>query len=451
MRKTLQEGSAVNISRRSLIGTTAAGLLAGRTARAADMPYGLRPGKPFDGTTVNIILPNAGQYRAQAKRHPAFTALTGIKPNFIHAPYSSLLDKITTEGVSGGSSYDIVTYQDSWGAALLPYMDPVDALVARDGFDMGSYPAVYKQSGIYEGKLYGLPLRAHPQMLFYRKDLLEQAGQQPPKSFAEFVTVARAVQDKTGVPGIAMDYSKGNNGQNLFLWLNFLWGAGGDVLADRKARFNDEAGLRGTALYTDLLLKEKVVNTGSVGFNESDMANSMAQGTSAMIMRWWWAYPLLTGARSTLKAEQVGFTTVPSMDAAHPASVTTSMPFSLSKQSKNKEAAWEYMKWMCNPDLEVEIVEDKSDPDTNEIMVVHTSSFENPQLNTLTHGLHREGLAALAAARPMPQIREWPQVASFLETAISEIVSGGKSVKVAMDDAATQVDRALRRSGGRPG
>ena len=197
------------------------------------------------------------------------------------------------------------------------------------------------------------------------------------------------------------------------------------------------------------MAKEKVANPSSVQFNESDMVNSMAQGTSAMIMQWWWAYPVLTSGRSTLKPEQVGFTTMPSMDLAHPASVTTGMPFSLSKASKNKDAAWEYMKWMCNPDLELDIATDKSDPDINEIMVTHTANFQNAKLNEINNGLHRAGLACLAAARPMPQIREWPQVAAVLEVAISDICSGGKPVKVAMDDAATQVDRVMRRSGSR--
>lgn len=102
---------------------------------------------------------------------------------------------------------------------------------------------------------------------------------------------------------------------------------------------------------------------------------------------------------------------------------------------------------MCNPDLEVAIALDKSDPDTNEIMVTHISSFNNPKLNELTHGLYRQGLVCLQAARDMPKIREWPQVASVLEVAISDIVTGGKPVKQAMDDAAAQVDRVMRRSG----
>lgn len=448
-----KDSQPMTISRRAILaGAAATGTLglSTRNGHAAETPYGLKPGKPYAGTQVNIILPNAGQYRAQAKRLPQFTDLTGIKANFIYVPYATMLDKITTDAVSGGSAYDVITYQDSWGPSLVPYMDPIEDRIARDGFDMGRYPAVYKQAGTYGGMLYGVPLRAHPQLLFYRKDLLAQAGQVPPKTFAELVTVARAVQDKTGVPGIAMDYVKGAGGQNLFLWLNYLWGAGSDIFAaDGRARFNDAAGIMATEMYTGLLLKEKVANPSSVQFNESDMVNSMAQGTSAMIMQWWWAYPVLTSGRSTLKPEQVGFTTMPSMDLAHPASVTTGMPFSLSKASKNKDAAWEYMKWMCNPDLELDIATDKSDPDTNEIMVTHAANFQNAKLNEINNGLHRAGLACLAAARPMPQIREWPQVAAVLEVAISDICSGGKPVKVAMDDAATQVDRVMRRSGSR--
>ena len=445
----------MTISRRRLISTAAAGAgLANldRAAWAQGVPFGLKPGKPYAGTTVNIVLPNAGQYRAQAKRLAQFTELTGIKPNFVYVPYGQLLDKITTEAVSGGSSYDVITYQDTWGASLVPYMDPVDDRVRADGFDMTRYPEAYQKSGVFDGKLYGLPLRAHPQMLFYRKDLFTQAGVEPPKTLADMVTVAKAVQDKTGVPGVSMNYGKGNGGQNLFLWMNYLWGNGSDIFDGAgKARFNDAAGVEATRMYMAPLLEAKVANPGSVQFNEGDMVNSMAQGNAGMIMVWWWAYPVLVSGRSTLKPEQVGFVPVPGLKAGTNANTTTGMPFSLSKLSKNKDAAWEYMKWMTNPALEVEIVADKSDTDTNEIMVVHKSSFADERLNALTNGLHREGLRSLEGARSMPQIREWPQVAAVLEAAISDIASSGRPIKPAMDEAATQVDRARRRAGGRAG
>ena len=60
-------------------------------------------------------------------------------------------------------------------------------------------------------------------------------------------------------------------------------------------------------------------------------------------------------------------------------------------------------------------------------------------------------LKSLEGARSLPKLVVWPQVASVLETAISEIVSSGKPVKATLDDAARQVERITQRSGGRRG
>ncbi len=53
--------------------------------------------------------------------------------------------------------------------------------------------------------------------------------------------------------GIALPYGK-NNGQNLMVWYNFLWGRGADVFeANGQPAFASEAGLRATQDYVDML------------------------------------------------------------------------------------------------------------------------------------------------------------------------------------------------------
>ena len=415
----------------------------------AGAPYGLKPGKPFAGTTVNIMLPNAGQYRAQAKRLGQLEELTGIKAVHGYVPYGQLLDKITAEAVSGSSAYDLVTYQDTWGPALTPYLDPIDALVRRDGVDMGSYPEVFRLASTFRNTLYGLPVRAQAQLLFHRRDLLEKAGLKPSTTWDELVAVAKAVQDANpGISGIAMDYGKGNGFQNLFTWVNYLRGKGADIVDDGgQVRFNDPAGVEATQMYLDMLLKHKVANPGSVGFVEGDKVNSMAQGNAAMVMVWWWAYSVLTGPRSTLKPEQVGFVNVPSFNNGNASNIGQCMPFAISKLSKNKEAAWEVLKWMANPDLEKDVATDKSNPDTAEIIVVHKASLADEKVNAVNHGLQKAGLASLETARPMPQFRAWPQVASVLENTISLLAANGAPVKPALDEAANEVRRIMRRMG----
>jgi multiple sugar transport system substrate-binding protein len=402
---------------------------------AQSTPYALKPGKPYAGTTVNVMLPNAGQYRAQKKRLAELEELTGITAVHNYVPYGQLLDKITAEAMAGSDAYDLVTYQDTWGPSLSPYLEPLDAMVAADKFDMTDYPQVFVDCSAYKGTLYGLPVRGQAQLLFYRKDLLE------------LVTAAKAVQDKTGVAGIAMDYGKGNGFQNLFSWMNFMYGHEASLLdAQSKVAFNDEKGVAATTEYLAPLLTHKVANPGSIQFVEGDKVSSFAQGNSAMVMVWWWGYSTLIGPRSTLKPEQVGFVAVPGFDNGTKSAIGQCMPFAISKLSKKKEAAFEVLKWMANPDLEVAVATDKSDPDTNEIIVVHNSSLQNAEVNKANNGLQAVGYESLQVARAMPMMKTWPQAASVLEATISDLAAKGGDIKAALDAAATQVQRIVDRS-----
>lgn len=413
----------------------------------------IKPGKPYAGTTVNILLPQASQFRAHEKRLGEFEELTGIKAVYTYVPYGQVRDKITTEAVAGSSAFDVVCYQDSWGPSLSLYLEPLDALLARDGVDMNTYPQAYRQGSQMEGKTYGLPIRGHPQMLFYRKDLLDAAGVQPPKTWDELITVADAVQKKSGIAGLAMYYGKGNGQQNLFLWMNYLWGKGGDLFNEdySATRFTEPAAVEATQQYLDLLLKHKVAAPGSVQFVEGDAVNSVAQGNSAMVMVWWWVYSVLTGSKSTLKPEQVGFAPMPKYADGNPVSYALSLPFAVSALSKQKDAAWEFMKWVSRPELEQACAIDKSDPNTSDIVVTHTESFLDPKVNEANHGLHKVAAQSLEGSRILPQLKEWPQIATVLENKISELAAGTQPVKDGLDQAAADIDRILRRAGYRKG
>jgi multiple sugar transport system substrate-binding protein len=432
------------LRRRDLIAATGGGLLAGSA-----MAQGVRPGQPFAGQAVNVLLPVASQFRAHERRLADFERQTGIKAAFTYVPYGQLRDKITTEAVAGGGAFDVICYQDSWGPSLSNYMAPIDDMLRRDGISMDRYPQAYKLGSQVEGRTYGLPIRGHPQMLFYRRDLLEAAGVAPPTTWDEVITVSNAVQQRNpNVSGIAMYYGKGNGQQNLFLWLNHLWGRGGDVLTadERGARFNDEIGVQATQQYLDYLLRHRVAAPGSVQFVEGDAVNSVAQGNSAMVVVWWWVYSVLTGAQSRLTRDQVGFAPVPQMAGGQRVSYALSLPFAISSGSARKDAAWEFMKWVTMAEQEVAIAIDKSDPQLADIVVTHTASFDNEAVNAANGGLHRVAARSLVGSRIMPQTRDWPQVATVLENTLSELAAARGAVKPALDNAARETERILRRT-----
>ncbi len=422
--------------------------LFGRPAKAR-----LLPGKPFAGQRVAVLVPHASQFRAQEKRFAEFTAATGIEVAYNYVPYAQLRDKITTEAVAGSDAFDLYCWLDAWGPSLALYLEPLDALLARDGIAMDRYPQAYRQGASFGGTVLGLPIRGHPQLLFYRKDLLAKAGVEPPRTWDELVSVADAVQRKTGVAGVAMYYGKGNAQQNLFLWLNFLWGRGGDLFTPdfQRTRFAEPEAVEATRAYLDLHLKHKVTAPGSVQFVEQDAVNSVAQGNAAMVMVWWWVWSVLTGSKSTLEAEQVGFAPMPQTAGGPRVSYAISLPFGIAKASRRKEAAFEFLKWVSSPELEIACATDKSDPNTADIVVTHRASFLDPRVNAANVGLHRVAAESLEGSRIMPQLEVWPQIAVVLESTISELATGTKPVEAGLAEAAREADRILKRAGVRKG
>ena len=413
---------------------------------AQDGKYGLLPGKPFAGTKLNILSVVTPQFDGLMLRDQEFTDLTGIELEWTFIPFGSLQEKINAEGVAANGTFDVVNYLDSWGPPNAHWLMRIDDLMERDGISMDRYPEAFAKSASFEGETLGFPLRAHPQLMFYRKDLIPE----PPRSWAELIEVGKKLKESNpDVAPLALYYNNDGNRQNLFIWLNFLWAAGGDVFNDDwTAAWTSEAALKATEDYIALHTAHGVTNPNSVAFNEQDARQSFMQGNSAMIPVWWWAYSGFHNPdSSTLSKDQVGFVGMPSYGGATK-TYAISMPFSVSEYSANKEAAWEFLKWLSNPDL------DKANAIEREVggktiinnVVTHISSLTDAEVNAANDGIQAAAWESLKESGIMPQIPEWPEVGDILSAAIAEAAAGG-DVRELMTAAAERSDRVLRRAG----
>ncbi|MEM7302915.1 MAG: extracellular solute-binding protein, partial [Pseudomonadota bacterium] len=301
-------------------------------------------------------------------------------------------------------------------------------------------------SAQYEGKTLGFPLRAHPQLMFYRKDLISN----PPKSWEEIIEVGKKLKETNpDIAPLALYYNNDGNRQNLFIWINFLWAAGADVFNDDwTAAWASDAGIKATEDYIALHTTHKVTNPNSLAFVEQDARQSFMQGKSAMIPVWWWAYSGFHNPKSsTLKKEQVGFAGMPTYQGKTK-TYAISMPFSISTYSKNQDAAWEFLKWLSNPDMDkANAIERKvGDKDIVNNVVTHISSLQDADVNAANDGIQSAAWDSLKESNIMPQIAEWPEVGDILSAAIAEAAAGG-NVRELMTAAAERSNKVLKRAG----
>lgn len=395
-------------------------------------------GRPYEGQTVNVLAVKSSQFEAHEARVAAFEEATGIDVVFDYIPFPNMKEALTTEMVAGNGDYDVVSIMDQWVPSLQLLLQPIDEEIAAQGTDLGDFPKAHLRHGMIDGKLLGLPVRGHVQLLFYRTDLLGAAGVMPPATWEDMVTAAKAIQDSTEASGVALPYGK-LNGQNLMVWMNLLWGKGGDLFAeDGTPIFNSDAGVAATDMYVGFLQDDKIAPAGSAVFVEQDAVNSFKQGNSAMLPVWWWVRSQLTDPeQSKLSTEQVGFTALPSVAGSDRTTYTNTWIFGITDGSDNKGAAAEFLGWLTDPALEREVL---LDPELSEVVAVHMSNLTDPEVNARWGGMHQAAADALATAEGIEFGADWPRTAEILETAISSLASGEETdTQAALDKAAKEI------------
>ena len=437
------------MKRRNILQVTAAGVGAGMAPWAFSQGSSamLKPGKPYAGTEVNLLTVVAPQFKAHEAKLAEFEALTGIKVKYQYVPFGSTREKLTAELVGASAQYDVLSAMDVWGPSLYNLFEPLNGMLAEKKIDMQArYPNAHLRAardGNGNGKnVLGFPIRGHVQLMFYRKDIFNQLGLKPPATWNDMVEAGKLIQSKTNLSGVAMYYGK-TGGQNLMIWFNYLWGMGADLLdAKGQPAFNSPAGIAATQAYMDVLIKHKAAPAAAASFNETDAVNSVAQGKSAMVPVWWWRYASLVDPKtSTLKPEQVGFAPLPSMPGKENTTYTNTWFYGINKNSKKKAAAMEFLTWLSDPEIERSVLLDKS---MNEVVAMQTKNLLDGDVNTRYNGMHVYGAQALKGAKGTPLFAQWPQVSDVLEATISELASGQKQVKPALDEAAAKVRRIMR-------
>lgn len=405
---------------------------------------GLRPGKPFAGTELKVLCVVSSQFRAHEARLAAFTEQTGITARYTFVPFNSMREALTAEMVGGGGDYDLAIGMDQWIASLNNLYEPLDGLVRDKAIPLDRWPAAHLRQGRVGDRLLGLPSRGHVQLMFYRRDLFEKHNLTPPATWEAMVETGRAIQEKEpSIAGVSLPLGR-NNGQNLMVWYNYLWGRGGELFDARgQPAFNSAAGLRSVQEYVDLLRRHRIVSQAALTFNEQDAVNSMGQGNAAMLPTWWWVRSTLVNpASSRLTAEQIGFAPMPGFEGQPRTTFTNTWVWGITRRSRRKEAAAELLAWIADPDLERQVL---LDPRENDVVAVMQPNLLDEAVNARFGGMHRLAEQGLRQTQSITYGPEWPQISEALETAMSEAATGTRSVADAFNGAATQVRRIVRR------
>ena len=179
----------------------------------------------YDGVVVNILTrPGPVIAQRMVERGEEFKKLTGAEIRVAEVPFAELFQKILTDWATGTKSIDVGVFASGWGVELVsgglvenldPYIEKDDKI---DTDDIALYFREYNQK--VEGSTYFITVDGDFQMLYYRTDVLADAGLEPPTTWEEYLEVAAAIHGKDMNGDGEADYGscifKKRNAQSYF-------------------------------------------------------------------------------------------------------------------------------------------------------------------------------------------------------------------------------------------
>ncbi|GAA3142452.1 multiple sugar transport system substrate-binding protein [Kribbella aluminosa] len=136
----------------------------------------------------------------------------------------------------------------------------------------------------YQGKLYGLAPVTNTIALFYNKDMLAEAGVQPPKTWDELKAAAKKLT-KPGRYGMAFNANATYEGSWQFL--PAMWTNGGD-----ETNLNSPQVADALQLWVDLV-KSGSASKSVINWTQGDVNDQFIAGKTAMMVNGPWQIPAL--------------------------------------------------------------------------------------------------------------------------------------------------------------
>ncbi len=175
--------------RHVVIALSALVLIFGSTVFAQDLP--------FEGVEVDIITFTGPQIAEPLQRRaPDFEELTGAQINVVIVPFSDLYQAILTDQATGTNSYDAFVFAPQWMVDYTEpgFLEPITSYVdADEDLQWDDVAPFFREfSSTYQGEVYTIPLDGDFHMVYYRIDVLEELGLEPPRTWEDYLAVAEA-------------------------------------------------------------------------------------------------------------------------------------------------------------------------------------------------------------------------------------------------------------------
>ena len=286
----------------------------------------------------------------------------------------------------------------------------------------------------WEGKIWGIPQTVDMQLLYYRKSVLEKAGQQVPTTLDQLYTVANAV--RTADMG---GFFAGNDGGLGVLATVLIWCTGLDQFAKdgSSATFDDPRLYQAVTAYKKLFDSKGMVKSASGDWYEP---SAFVNEETAMQWGGLWDMPKVEAAFG----DDFGVAAFP----AAAASGRQVVPFgafgaAVNAKSPSVDAARSFVRWLWIDQVDKQVEFSNS-------FGYHIPARQSlfPKADKVASGRGAEAARLVADLGRVNSILWTPATSEAYAAALSRVVKNDRDPKTEFTAAARKADAELQRING---
>lgn len=323
------------------------------------------------------------------------------------------------------------------------FITPMQEFIDEDDFDISQLEESILGYYTLDDQLYSMPFNTSNAVMFYNKDLFEEAGldpENPPKTFTELQEAAEKLTEVTDygftMATIGWFFEQLMANSNA-LYLDNDNGRDGEAT---EALVNSEEGLKIFQLLNDMNEAGTFTNYGS---DWEDPRGPFFAGQVGMY------FDSTANVSSVIdnSAHEVGTAFLPVADGMDPNGVIVggaSIWITNQVDDEQQEAAWEFVKFSTSKEVQAEWAASTGyfpiTPAAYDEAVLQDVYDEFPQFVTAVDQLS-ETTVNPASGGPLTEIM--PEARKIIETALGEMYEG-KDPQEALDEAAEKINKALK-------
>ena len=389
-------------------------------------------------------LPERGVLPLFQKKYPNITI--NLRP----IPHGEANPKIQVTMKAKSDAFDVIFGEyGQWPAMhalgamtdLTPYLDK-DTAWRDDYFSDVPEPvsSLYRVPADPKGTCFGLTPDGNAEVCFYRADIFEKKGLKVPETWPEAIAAAKELHDpKNGQYGFTTTMRRGLYAGWQFWAVHASYGGTWFDKEEKggwKPAFNNDAGHQALEVLKKLMEYAHPVTINAI----DDECNTALGNGSAVYAPIEWGTGILNDKGFTKFADVIKADITPKGEtsAGVHRPLMGGLGMFIPSYSKNKDAAFEWVKWCCSGD--------KTDPEIGRLWV--ESRGQPARVSLLSkYAKERPFFTGLQKGFPkaVPFVSLIPEafvISELLGNETAEVMAGGKSVDAAlkaMDDGVTKV------------